>query len=417
MGEMDLVKQLFLEALGKSLRGECVNWEMDVSNEMWVQLFQLAQAHHVLPMIFEAAYACPAARRADPGLMMAVRRKTMHSVMMQAMKTEEFLALMRHLQGAGITPCIVKGIACRSLYPQPDHRLSGDEDVLIPADQAQRCHEAMLAFGMQMCEPEQDRDAAYEIPYGKPGSPIYIELHKSLFPPENDAYGDLNRFFEGVHGRTVQMEVGGQTLTTMNPTDHFFYLICHSFKHFLHSGFGLRQVCDIVLYAKRWGSEIDWALVESSCEAIHALGFTQALMKIGKAHFGLDPEAACLPESWQLDGVDEGPMLEDLLSSGVFGDATMSRKHSSTITLEAVAADKQGKRAKRTIGRTLFPRLSLMTGRYPYLKKRPYLLPVAWASRLIDYARRSGRQGNHAGESLRIAAERIELMRKYGIVR
>ena len=417
MGETDLIKQLFLQALGASLRGERVQWEMALTTQDWNALFALAQAHHVLPMIFEAAYACPAARGADPRLMMAARRQTMHSVMMQAMKTEEFLALMKHLQAEGLTPCVVKGIACRSLYPQPDHRMSGDEDVLIPPQQAQRCHEAMLAFGMQMCEPEQDRENAHETAYNRPGSPIYIELHKHLFPPQSDAYGDLNRFFEDVHARTVALQAGGVTLATLNPTDHFFYLICHAFKHFLHSGFGLRQVCDIVLYANRWGGGIDWKQVQANCEEIHALGFTKALLKIGKVHFGFDPETACLPDHWQIDGVDEAPMLKDLLDGGVYGDATMSRKHSSTMTLSAVTADKQGKRAKRSIVRTLFPRLDAMTGRYPWLKKRPYLLPAAWACRIIGYARRRGKGSDNTAESLRIASERIELMRKYGIIR
>lgn len=417
MGETNLIKQLFLEALGASLRGEPVAWDRTLTTQEWADLFKLAHEHHVLAMIYEAVYACPSARAADPQMMMYFKRQTMHSVMMQAMKTGEFLALMKHLQAENLTPCVVKGIACRSLYPNPDHRMSGDEDVLIPPQQAEKCHEAMLAFGMQVSEPEIDRAAAYEIPYGKAGSPIYIELHKSLFPPDSDAYGDLNRFFADVHERTAALTVDGVTMATLCPTDHFFYLICHSFKHFLHSGFGLRQVCDIVLFANRWGAEIDWALVRKNCEEIHALEFTRALLKIGKVHFGFDPEAACLPEDWRIDDVDEAPMLADLLDSGIYGDATMSRKHSSTMTLNAVAADKQGKRAKRSLLRTLFPKREDLLGRYPYLKRQPYLLPVAWASRIIGYARRRGKGSDNAAESLRIASERIELMRKYGIIR
>lgn len=145
--------------------------------------------------------------------------------------------------------------------------------------------------------------------------------------------------------------------------------------------------------------------------------FMLALLKIGKVHFGFDPAAACLPEGWRIDDVDERAMLDDLLDSGVYGDATMSRKHSSTMTLSAVSADKQGKQAKRSILRTLFPRRDSLTGRYPYLKKRPYLLPVAWASRIVGYARRSGKGSDNTAESLRIAGERIELMRKYGIIK
>ena len=417
MGETDLIKQLFLEALGASLRGERVNWETALTNENWVELFRLAQTHQVLPMIFEAAYACPAAKGADPRLMMAVKRQMMQTVMIQTMKTGEFLALMKLLRKEGLTPCVVKGIACRSLYPNPDYRTSSDEDVLIPPEQAERCHEVMTAFGMRMSDPEQDRAASFEIPYGKPGSPSYIELHKSLFPPDSEAYGDFNRFFENVHAHTTELTVDGVTIATLNPTDHFFYLICHSFKHFLHSGFGLRQVCDIVLFARRWGGEIDWKFVRKNCEAIHAMQFTLALLKIGKVHFGFDPAAACLPESWRIDEVDEEPMLDDLLDSGIFGDSSMSRKHSSTMTLSAVSADKQGKRAKRSILRTLFPKMDTMAARYPYLQKRPYLLPAAWISRIIGYLRRRDGKNDNTAESLRIAAERIELMRKYGIIR
>ena len=417
MGDTDLIRKLFLEALGVALRGERVQWDMELTTEDWNALFSLAHAHQVLPMIFEAAYACPAARCADPRLMMAARRQTMQSVMMQTMKTSQSLALITHLRASGIVPCVVKGVVCRSLYPHPDHRISGDEDLLIEPKQAERCHEAMLGFGMQMTDAQMDRDVAYEIPYSKMGSPLYIELHKSLFPPENSAYGDFNRFFEDAHARAVEMEVGGVKVATLCPTDHLFYLICHSFKHFLHSGFGLRQVCDIVLFANRYGKEIDWTKVKKNCEEIHALQFTQALLKIGLVHFGFDPKAAHLPGDWHVEAADETAMLDDLLDSGVFGDSTMSRKHSSTMTLHAVAADKQGKKGKRSLLRTAFPSRSQLVGRYPYLQKRPYLLPVAWAGRLFGYAFRRSGGNDSAAESLRIAAERIELMRKYGIIR
>lgn len=88
----------------------------------------------------------------------------------------------------------MKGIVCRNLYPNPDYRMSGDEDVLIPEEQFKLCHQVMLDYGMQPADPTQDIQSEHEVPYGKPGSPIYIELHKCLFPPESTAYGDLNRF-------------------------------------------------------------------------------------------------------------------------------------------------------------------------------------------------------------------------------
>ncbi|MDY4543638.1 MAG: nucleotidyltransferase family protein [Candidatus Ventricola sp.] len=416
---MNAINQLFLEALAAGLRGERVQWENPLEAQDWAALLKLAQAHHVLPMIFEAVYACPAARSADAQLMLLAKRQTMQSVMMQAMKTGELLTLVKHLRAAGVTPCVVKGAVCRSLYPSPDHRISGDEDVLIPPEQFECCHEAMLAFGMRPADPQQDILAAHEVPYGKPGSPLYIELHKHLFPPESDAYGDFNRFFADAHAHTTEIVVDGAPLTTLSPTDHFFYLICHAFKHFLHSGFGIRQVCDIVLFADRYGQEIDWASVLENCREIRAEQFTAALLRIGQKHFGFDPEAAGVPQAWQEIEVDEGPMLSDLLDSGVFGDASMSRKHSSTMTLSAVAADKRGKKAGGNVLRTIFPGRKALEGRYPFLRTKPWLLPVAWVRRIAHYAaeRRGAGADNSAAESLRIGSERVELLRRYGIIK
>ena len=63
---MGTVYDLFLQALNASLKNEKVTWEQEMSPEEWISLFQLAETHHVLPMIFEVVYACPAAKLLSP---------------------------------------------------------------------------------------------------------------------------------------------------------------------------------------------------------------------------------------------------------------------------------------------------------------------------------------------------------------
>ena len=255
---MDVKNARFMEALKASLENRKVAWEAPLSRQEWMELFQLAKMHHVLPMIYEAVYACPAARLADAGLLSAYRGQVMRAVQVQIMKSSQFMQMLFHLDSAGVKPVVVKGIVCRDLYPVPDYRMSGDEDVLVPAEQFALCDKALRVFGMVPVDVQADGERDYEVPYGKPGSPIYIELHKSLFPPESEAYGDLNRFFEKLHERRTEVMIQGTPVPTMSPTDHLFYLICHAFKHFLHSGFGIRQVCDVILFANRYGSQVDW---------------------------------------------------------------------------------------------------------------------------------------------------------------
>lgn len=96
----------------------------------------------------------------------------------------------------------------------------------------------------------------------------------------------------------------------------------------------------------------------------------------------------------------------------------MSRKHSSGMTLDAVSASKQGKQPRSSMIKLLFPSAQKMTAKYPYLKKHPWLLPAAWVSRLINYTKETGRvKDNSMADSLRIGKERIEMLKKYRIIR
>lgn len=409
--------QLFLQALAAALKNEKVSWELPLPPEDWQALFQTAQAHHVLPLIYEAVYSCPAAMAAPMQLLLPYKRSTMQMVMLQAARTREALALLQHLQTAGAKPLVVKGMICRSLYPSPDHRGSSDEDILIPPEQFQLCHNAMLAFGMKQAEPGQDIQTTYEITYRKAGSPLYVELHKYLFPPESSAYGNFNDFFKTVHQHSCKVTVLGVQVDSLDATDHLFYLLCHAFKHFVHSGFGLRQVCDIALFANAYGEQIDWLAILRKTKEIRGTMFAAAVFKIAKKYLCFSPEQAHYPPQWKRIAVDEQPMLEDLLQAGIYGSSDKNRQHSSTITLNAVAAQKQGKSAAPSVLKALFPPAETMSTRFPYLKKYPVLLPIAWTERIIQYRKESKEDlHNRATGSLKIGNQRIALLRQYGII-
>ncbi|MBQ7801726.1 MAG: nucleotidyltransferase family protein [Oscillospiraceae bacterium] len=413
---MERVHQAFLNILRSALAGQPLEGSPELSPEEWARLMELARQHHLLPLVFETVHSLPELKNAP--FLPPVRLQVRQQIIAQAQKSWDFLNLSRRLQAAGIPTLVVKGIICRNLYPLPDHRTSSDEDLLIPAGAFGRCHQLLTDCGMTTTESPEGLADAYEIPYRKKDGPLYIELHRHLFPPESEAYGDLNRFFEGVFDRAVEETIDGTPVRTMCPTDHLFYLVCHAFKHFLHSGFGIRQVCDIVMYANVHGSGIDWAAVLDHCREIRADRFAAAVFEIGRNHLVFDPERAHYPRQWREISVDEGPMLEDLLAGGVYGSASTSRSHSSSITLDAVAAGKQGRKTGNAVLLSLFPPAKKLEGRYPYLKDRPWLLPAAWVSRMVRYHRESRSEGGNRGaEALKIGNQRVELLREYGIIK
>lgn len=370
----------------------------------WSAIFTLANQQKLLPILFEAARATPAAEE-NAALFAVTKQQVIGQVLNQTVRLAEFSDFYHKLRLAGLHPIVVKGQLCSRLYPLKDHRISADDDILIPDGEFFACHEQLLANGLTTDTPANELASADEVSYTKNGSPLYIELHRHLFDSSEDAHDDLNHFFADLN----PVEIDG--FLAMPPHEHLLYLLLHAYKHFVRSGIGLRQFCDIGLWARAYHGEIDWQRLHEQCESVHAATFAAAAFRIARDYLGIEFD---LPAPW--DGsIDVEPLLHDSLCGGVYGSNDLTRLHSSTVTLNAVKASRTGE--KSSVLRTVFPKREYLERRYPYLKKRPYLLPVAWAQRLAHYAseKQSGTD-NRASGSIKLAKERIELMKRYDIM-
>ena len=377
---------------------------LPAENVDWPAVFALAGQQKLLPIVFEAVRKSPAAEE-NAALFAAVKQQVFGQVLHQTMRASEFAALYQTLRAAGLHPVVVKGQLCSRLYPLKDHRISADDDLYIPDAEFMACHKQLLANGLTTDTPVDELATADEVSYTKNGSPLYIELHRHLFDSSEDAHDELNHFFADLN----PVEIDG--LLAMPPHEHLLYLLLHAYKHFVRSGIGLRQFCDIGLWARAYHAEIDWQHLHEQCESVHAATFAAAAFRIARDYLGIDFD---LPTPWDAS-IDVEPLLHDSLCGGVYGSNDLTRLHSSTVTLNAVKASRTGE--KSGVLSTVFPKREYLERRFPYLKKRPYLLPVAWAQRLAHYAgeKQSGADSSASG-SIKLAKERIELMKRYGIM-
>lgn len=378
--------------------------ELPAESVDWPAVFALAGQQKLLPIVFEAARKTPAAAE-NAALFAAVKQQVIAQVLHQTVRSEEFSDLYHKLRSAGLHPIVVKGQLCGRLYPLRDHRISADDDIYIPDAEFMPCHEQLLANGLRTGTPADELATADEVSYTKNGSPLYIELHRHLFDSAEDAHDELNHFFADLN----PVEIDG--FLAMPPHEHLLYLLLHAYKHFVRSGIGLRQFCDIGLWARAYHSEIDWQRLHEQCESVHAATFAAAAFRIARDYLGIDFD---LPAPWS-EAVDVEPLLHDSLCGGVYGSNDLTSLHSSTVTLNAVKASRTGE--KSSVLRTVFPKREYLERRYPYLKKRPYLLPVAWVQRLAHYAseKQSGADSSTSG-SIKLAKERSELMKLYGVM-
>lgn len=358
------------------------------------ELLALAEQHNILPLVGPLFLSA----RPDFPDGQNLRQHIKKRVLGQIMAASALSQAAARLEAEKIPYLLVKGAACRSLYPRPEHRPSTDEDILVFRRDMGRAEQVLLDLGYS-----RGPEAAENDVHSFFGPMLHVELHQAL--TEEQA---LERLLEEKLSAPIYFSLEGEKIRTLPPQEHFLYLTAHFYKHFLSGGLGIRQVADMVLMARQPG--IQWDAVWAELRRMGTQTMVCGVLEIGEAYLGLS--SIPVPADVRKRSPGPGPLLADILEAGVFGASSMERKHSSLVTIGAA----QGNTEKTSLIRTAFPKAKQLSGRYPYLKARPWLLPVAWSSRFVGYLREDKSAGKRAMESAAIGKKRVELLKKYELI-
>ena len=372
----------------------------------WTRLYSVAAIHKLGAVVYETLRVLSEFCGDQMQLAAQWRKETMMQAASQCAKTQRLLRLTAALELAGIRYAVVKGALCRELYPQPDLRPSGDEDILIAPEDLSQCSAVLVQDGMERIA-EDDGTVTH---WFDRQTGLHVELHTALFASKLPSDRLLNKFFSQQLHHTVHMPVSNGTVRTMEPVYHLLFLICHAIKHFISGGFGIRTLCDIVTFSERYQAQIDKNVLYDWLEKVNGRVFFDQVLAIGQTYLAMDLSGWTLSNAAHPD-----EMLQDILDAGVYGQSTMSRRHSGALVLRAA---EEGQ-TRPSVIRAAFPPKEQLLGRYPILEKRPALLPVMWFRRLGSYGlelMKSSKKDNSLRESVALGKRRTEMMIRYGII-
>lgn len=407
------VTKLFLSILKTAVREESYSEMPQMTMEQWIELYKVSENQSVAPMVYQQIYSNNEFLKTDPQFQGQWKMNTLNQAGNQARRSALFLILYEKMRQEALLPLVVKGIICRDLYPNPDLRISGDEDLLIPRDQFANMDQFMLKEGFLREELVEGKEYQ-EVGYHNPNNGLYLEVHMDLFARESGAYGHLNELFTDAFEHYETLTIQGTDICTLNARDHFLYLICHSLKHFLHSGFGIRQLCDMLFFARKYHEKMDWNELASVMREYHMYDFSMNLLNIGTEYLGFAWEelGRQKPEDVALDSL---ALLDDMMDGGVFGKSSDSRVHSANITLNA--AEHESSNAVSGVAASLFPGKEYIRSNYAYARKYRFLIPAAYLHRILKYLFSHLNQKNEGEKSsAQVGMERVKLLEKYKIV-
>lgn len=402
----------FLSLLKSSLKNEKYDGEK-IDFEDLVYIYKMSEIHHVVPMVYNAAYNEDFFKECDANFQAMFKSSAFRYIFSQIQRTNHFLGVYKKLSEKNIKILVFKGIIFRNMYNNPDDRISSDEDILIKKEDYEKVKEFFLSEGFEFI------DKGEECAYFSKSTGLCIEVSTSLFSHESKAYGHLNKLFEDVFEKSIKINIDKIDILTLSHEQHLIYIVFHNMKHFLTGGFGIRQVADFSKYIETYGEYINWEKFWSDLKDLNYDTFALNLIEISLKYLGFNNDKITYPDNItsfdelknsQKYYINSESLINDILDAGVFGASTMDRKHTALMTLDAVEDKKKSNRLK-----AVFPNVNYLKDNYTYLQKYPILLPVAWGQRILSYLKKN--KTSSYINTMELGKQRIELLKEYKIIK
>ena len=388
------------EILLELLKDARKNQRSKINNDIdFPALYNMSKEHQISALIYNQIYSFPGL---PDDLKEIWKREALKINAFQTRRTIRMLQIYRKFLEKDLKVLIVKGLICRSLYPQPDNRNSNDEDLYVRDKDMGAVSEIFIENNFQVISKKEDVTTFID-----PMSGLSIELHTALFSMESKAYGNYQKYFEDAFDKCIRHNIDGVDVYSLNYDQHLLFLILHLVKHFFHGGVGIRQLLDIVMYSEAYGEKIDWDKLYQILKELNIYTLVINLIALAHDHLELDYTKIKVPED--IKDTDYEDLLKDIMEAGVFGQSSNERIHSATMTLNTISD------GKTNVLKSIFPPMKEMKGKYEYLDKYPILLPVAYISRIVNY--KKNHSSSESQKTIEVGKQRVELLRKYKVIK
>lgn len=280
--------------------------------------------------------------------------------------------ILAFMERTGIWYLLLKGSVLKDFYPGTGTRQMSDNDILFDAAYADTVKKYMISQGYEAFSVGQ---GVHDV-YFKP--PVYnFEMHRAL-------YGDVQQlgwveYYDSVRERLILTE-GTRYGYHMRDEDFYVYIVSHAYKHYQTGGTGLRTLLDIYLYLREKKEKMNFSYVQHECEVLGIAEFEEVNRRLSRMLFSRESTleyAQDFPE--RRLSARELETLQYYVSSGVYGNFEHKIQNRMKRYKDENGAFSKG----RYYLKRLFPEVEFYQSYFPFFYRHKYLLPVAWAYRLL----------------------------------
>lgn len=309
-------EKYILDLLKGSLVSEhCTDGSLAIENVDIDKVIKLSKSHAVSSILYAAIEKVLLPEKLAETIIKDTRLTTI--------KNHRLLFLSRAIQVAlkekGIHSVILKGVATASLYPVPEYRKSGDVDILLlDNEKVDDACNVLQELGL-VCN--DDQRALHHISF-RLSEGIDVELHTMLAEPFDNR--EINQYLIDVTKECSleTINIWGVEIDVLTTAYNGFELLLHMLQHFLRAGFGLKLLCDWVVFWSRDIQEKEKELYLRLVNDSKIKGFSDIVTKSCIEYLGLQEDYVSF---MQLNGIDAKDFMVDVFEAEEFGRSSNNR--------------------------------------------------------------------------------------------
>lgn len=293
-----------------------------LSDNEWWNFIKLAENHSVLSIIAENDVLIEHCNTVQKEYIFNEANKVV-------MKNYRLLWLgskyQKILKDAGIDTILIKGFAIAIFYDVPEIRKSGDIDILISdKTKMKKAVDVLSSKGLKYVD-SQHSNHHIELVNDRG---ISVELHQTLAEYFDNKRTDnqLNDIVKEYHKHIIKTAFLGNTFYIPSDGYNAFSLIVHMLQHYLRAGFGLKLLCDWVVFWNRTTIQDTEKEQFMSCvKQLHITTFVSAITSICVRYLGLSKKNV----SFMMKGIEDTILLHeimmDIIEAEEFGHSDKNR--------------------------------------------------------------------------------------------
>lgn len=376
---MDNNQRQLLDCISAAIHGNKINVTSD-NNVNWRKVLELAYSHNVAALLYSSLSKI---KESNEKLFDEIKKNTIITALQQIKHVQQLEKIFKLFDDNNIAVVGLKGIVVRELYARPEFRTMSDSDLLVHKYDLEKGKQLLLKLGYIYNGCEKNHLSFKHERF------LPLDLHWTLEDKREKGSEDFDK---EVWENIIEIPVGKGKGLSLSWEDTLVHLLMHMAGHTVNNGFGIRQLCDVVLVIEKKGSSIDWKSFKEKIRRIGIEKFTSAVFIVCKELFKIKMPSEII-KNVEVTPKYLNMFIDYMYSCGALGRFDLANVYSNQLAYNPHnnegnegSEDNHSKQSviKRMV-KVLFPSIQEIKNRFPYTKKFIILLPLAWCIYIGGY--------------------------------